>query len=86
MKTDVKTWVIDWFAEHTSLKQEEFAEKMGENYLEKGWIDSLAFISFINDIEEQFHLHFLNEEFQDRSFATIEGIIKTIEKKLHGKI
>jgi D-alanine--poly(phosphoribitol) ligase subunit 2 len=83
---DVKAWIIEWFEKNTNLKRDDIEKNICENYLEKGWIDSFKFISFITDIEEKFNIRFSNDQFQDRSFSTIKGIVKIIEEKINGKV
>ena len=83
MIDDVKTWIVEWFKENTELKDDEIG--VNDNYFEKGWIDSFQFISFITNIEERFDIRFSNDEFQDRSFSTIEGIVKIIRRKTNEK-
>ncbi len=85
MNVNIKTWIIDWFEENTGLKKDEIKSKLHDNYFEKGWIDSFKFISFITDIEERFNIRFSNDEFQDRSFSTIEGIVRIVQRKINGK-
>lgn len=82
---DVETWVINWFKQNTDLKKDDIAKNSFENYLEKGWIDSLKFISFISDIEGNFGIHFSNDEFQDRTFSTIAGLSKIIRNRINEK-
>ncbi len=84
--TDPESWILNWFQENTNVLQNEINENKDENYFMKGWIDSLKFISFISDIENQFKISFSNNEFQDRKFATINGIIKILEDKIHESI
>ena len=79
---DVKSWVIEWFAKNTGLREEEIEGKAQENYFEKGWIDSFKFISLVSEIEETFSISFSNDEFQATSFATIEGLVRTIKEKM----
>jgi len=81
---DVTTWVIDWFEKNTGLDKDEIEGNIDENYLEKGWIDSFSFINFISDMETHFSIHFSNDQFQDRAFSTINGIVKIIEGKING--
>lgn len=81
MSDDVKTWIIEWFKENTELKEGEMGVK--DDYFEKGWVDSFKFIFFIANIEERFDIRFSNDEFQDRSFSTIEGITKIIQRAMN---
>jgi len=82
---NTKDWIINWFEENTDLNKEEIEKNISENYFAKGWIDSLKFISFITDIEGNFNIRFSNEEFQNRSFSTIEGMSKIIQGKVNEK-
>lgn len=83
MSTNIKGWVIDWFLANTEATKDNLDTKA--NYFQKEWLDSFAFISFVSAIEEQFKVSFSNEEFQDRSFSTIDGIVTIIGRKLDGK-
>jgi acyl carrier protein len=83
---DIQSWVVSWFSKNTDVSKEEVVENISQNYFEMGWIDSLQFISFISDIEREFGIHFSNDEFHDRSFATVQGIVGIIERKAKEKI
>ena len=61
-------------------------QNLNENYLEKGWIDSLKFISLVTDIELKFSITFSNDMFQNKAFTTIGGLIHIIDSEVNGKI
>lgn len=82
MNSDVKAWLIGWFKNETGEAEGSIKNKLHENYLSNGWLDSFKFIYFITAVEETFNISFDNNEFQDRSFATIEGVAKIIERKI----
>ncbi len=79
---EIKNWIVHWFQENSGIQEEEILKNLNLNYLEKGWMDSFAFIGFITHIEQQFGIAFLNDEFQDRSFATVDGLTKIIKRKI----
>ena len=81
MKTDPQEWLINWFVNNVGLSKEEISFKTKDNYLESGWIDSLKFVNFILEIEQEFGVHFSNEDFQDREFGTIDGLVRYIRQK-----
>jgi acyl carrier protein len=83
---NLKSWIIQWFLDNSNLSGKEIEENLDENYLIKGWIDSLKFISFINDVENEFQISFSNDEFQNRKFATVNGLTKIIEDKINDKL
>ena len=82
MEINVKEWVVQWFAEHVGIETEVIKENLDVNFFHNGWIDSFQFINFISDIEDEFDITFSNDEFQDRSFASINGISISITNKL----
>ena len=78
---DVENWLFDWFEKNTPAKKHEISKKLSENYFENGWLDSLKFIELINDVEQEFEILFSNDEFQNRKFATINGLREIITGK-----
>lgn len=80
----VKTWIIEWFEKNSNISAEEIKNKTSESYFENKWLDSYSFINFISDMEEKFNIQFSNDEFQNREFATIDGLTKIIESKING--
>jgi len=81
----IENWTIEWFIKNTDAEKSEILEKLSENYFLEGWIDSLKFILFISEIEDEFQISFSNDEFQNRKFATINGIIEIIKERVNGK-
>ena len=59
----------------------KYIKKLSENYFKNGWLDSLKFIELINDVEQEFEILFSNDEFQNRKFATINGLREIITGK-----
>ncbi len=78
---DVENWLFDWFEKNTPAKKHEISKKLSENYFKNGWLDSLKFIELINDVEQKFEILFSNDEFQNRKFATINGLREIITGK-----
>ncbi len=78
---DVENWLFDWFEKNTPAKKHEISKKLSENYFKNGWLDSLKFIELINDVEQKFEILFSNDEFQNRKFATINGLREIITEK-----
>ena len=78
MKLDIKEWLINWFANYTGKTTDEVLTHAAENYFDIGLIDSFGFIGLIEDLEEECDLSFSNDAFEDRNFATIDGLVKII--------
>lgn len=80
---NVNEWIITWFQNNSEVSLNEINKNLETNYLEQGWIDSLKFVSFVSELEENFKIIFSNDEFQNRDFATINGLVKIIEAKIN---
>ncbi len=83
---NVKEWLINWFKINSDLTKEEIENNTNDDYLAKGWIDSFKFVSFITEIEEEFKITFSTDEFQNRLFATLEGLDKIIEARIEKEL
>lgn len=83
---NVLNWLIEWFVRNSDLNKNEISESLNENYLLKGWIDSLKFIMFVTDIETKLNIKFSNDEFQKNEFSTILGLSKIIEAKINERL
>lgn len=81
-KLKIKEWVINWFLINSNATQNNIKNNLNENYLETGWIDSLQFVSFISDIENEFKIRFDNDEFQNKEFSNISGLSELIKEKM----
>jgi len=79
---DVKDWIIEWFSKKSDIEKSEIEKNIHEDYLVKCWIDSLKFVELITDIENHFNIKFSNDEFQDRVFSTVFGLVQHIETKI----
>jgi acyl carrier protein len=77
-------YIEKWFLQNSSIEIEDIKNSYDVNYLQIGWIDSFDFIKMITDIEQYFKIKFKNDEFQNRSFATIDGLVHIVEVKLDG--
>ncbi len=79
---NINEWVINWFVENSDAEEEDIKPNIENNYFESGWIDSFEFMNLISDIEDEFEIEFSNDEFQNRDFATINGLIKILKGRM----
>lgn len=75
-----KEWLISWFENNANVDRETLEQNLDVNYLDAGYIDSFVFISLIGDIEDEFEIDFDNEQFIDRNFATINGLVEILDE------
>jgi acyl carrier protein len=79
---NAKGWLLHWFEVNSDLSIEEIERNLQEDYLAKGWIDSFKFVTLVTEIEGEFKITFSTDEFQDRAFATLDGLSKIIEARI----
>ena len=78
-------WVKMWFKNNVGIEENVLVRNINNDYFSLGWIDSFQFISLVSDIETSFKFSFSNDEFQDRTFATITGLARIINNKNNAK-
>ena len=83
MERNIREWLLDWFEQNSSVSRDVLEENMDENYFNAGYIDSFVFISLIDEIEDEFEVEFDNDQFTDRSFATINGLIEILDSMVN---
>lgn len=81
-KKNIAQWLVNWFVKRTGQTGPEIEARITENYFETGLIDSFAFIELVADLEDAFAFEFDNEAFEDRSFASIQGLAKIVQDLL----
>jgi len=70
-------WLTAWFDRRSPL-----VELTPEtNFFTADAIDSFGVIELIEEIEEQFSVTFVQEDFQDPRFVTIQGLAELIMEK-----
>ena len=77
---NIQNWIINWFEEHTIASKDELTNGLEVDYFERGWIDSMGFIEFLSDVEEQFNIELDNEAFQNSDFSTIAGLARILNE------
>lgn len=76
----IKEDIIAWFSQQSGVSEEEILQNANENYFDLGYIDSFAFIELLSLLEDKGYT-FSNEQFENRKFATIAGLIAILEGK-----
>lgn len=73
-KEKIKKWLIEWFCGQTGRTPAEIEAHADENYFDLGYLDSFGFIELVEAPEETHQVAFPSDAFEDRSFATINGL------------
>jgi acyl carrier protein len=84
-KVVVKEWVLDWFIKEKSIPKDELLNQFDNNYFENGFINSLAFVNFLVDIESMFQISLENNDFTTEGFFTLKGTVQVIESKINSQ-
>jgi len=69
-------WLIRWF--ETRYPEGGQISDLTENYFDTARVDSMGIMDLVLDIEGQFGIKFNERHFQDRRFATIQGLSEMI--------
>ena len=69
-----KEWVINYFEK----KSGNHVSNLDANYFDAGLIDSFGVIELVEEVESVFGIRLSEQDFQDRRFSTITGLIEMI--------
>ena len=80
---DTQKWIVDYFCLHCGADEAEVKANLDVNYFQAGYVDSFQFINMVSDIEEEFGIEFDNDQFENRSFSTVNGLANIIEEMMN---
>lgn len=72
-------FIINWFAEKSTMSKKELEMNLDINYFEQGLIDSFAFLELITACEEKYGVSFSDDDFANDKIFTISGLIEVLE-------
>lgn len=78
---DIRKYVLAALQEKHMIQQSVDLEEL--NYVEEGYVDSLGFVQFVFDLEEQFDITFSDEEMMSEEFRIVGKLISLIESKIN---
>lgn len=76
-------YIIGWFVEH-STEGEAIKDKVKDNYLTNGFIDSFGFLELIASCEEEYGISFSDNDFENDDIFSIQGLAEIIDSKVGG--
>ena len=79
--TDVKEFVTEYIQREYTVPED--VDIMTLNYIEAGYIDSMAFIQFISTIEDEYDIEFEVEDIENPDLRIVGNLIDFINKKLN---
>ena len=78
--TDVKEFVTEYIQREYTVPED--VDIMTLNYIEAGYIDSMAFIQFISTIEDEYDIEFEVEDIENPDLRIVGKLIDFINSKL----
>lgn len=81
-KNDPRDWVMAYFSKLGPVPD----DCAGVNYFEAGFIDSFGVIELIDAIESEFGIELSESHYEDRRFATIDGLADIIVAELQKRV
>lgn len=78
--TDVKEFVTEYIQREYTVPED--VDIMTLNYIEAGYIDSMAFIQFISTIEDEYDIEFEVEDIENPELRIVGKLIDFIKSKI----
>ena len=78
--TDIKEFVTEYIQREYTVPED--VDIMTLNYIEAGYIDSMAFIQFISTIEEEYDIEFEVEDIENPKLRIVGKLIDFIQAKI----
>jgi len=78
--TDIKEFVTEYIQREYTVPEE--VDIMTLNYVEGGYIDSMAFIQFISTIEDEYDIEFEVEDIDNPELRIVGKLIEFIKSKI----
>jgi acyl carrier protein len=76
--TTIRNYIFDYLQKEYTFPDEDIDTI---NYVENGYIDSLAMIKFVIALEEKFGIEFSDDELSLPDFKLVGGLINLVESK-----
>ena len=80
---NVKDFIVDYIQREYTLPAD--IDIMNLNYVESGYIDSMALIQFIAMIEDEFGITFTDEELATEDVKVVGKMVALVSAKMNGK-
>ena len=81
--TDIKEFVTEYIQREYTVPED--VDIMTLNYIEAGYIDSMAFIQFISTIEDEYDIEFEVEDIENPDMKIVGKLIDFISEKVAEK-
>jgi len=78
--TDIKEFVTEYIQREYTVPED--VDIMTLNYIEAGYIDSMAFIQFISTIEDEYDIEFEVEDIDNPELRIVGKLIDFIQSKI----
>lgn len=78
--TDIKEFVTEYIQREYTVPED--VDIMTINYIEAGYIDSMAFIQFISTIEDEYDIEFEVEDIENPKLRIVGKLIDFIQAKI----
>ena len=75
-------WLYEWF----SKRNPDVNISKDTDYFNQNLIDSLGIIELVEDLEANFKIQFISNDFQDRRFSSIKGLAEIMSEKKSGEL
>lgn len=77
---DIKVFVLNKLQENYPFPKDMDEDSF--NYVEEGYVTSLGMIQFVIELEEEFNIHFSEEELASEEFHIVGKLLRLIKQKI----
>jgi len=82
-KTDIREYILEALQREYSFKDGVDVDTI--NYVDEGFMDSLALVQFVVELEDEFGIEFTEEEMESSEFKVVGLLIDLVERKAEGQ-
>ena len=80
MRAEIIEYIVELIEQHGKLPAEVNPEEF--NYIDTGYIDSIAIMKFMIELERRFEISLTPQDMVRDDFRTVEGLCDIIMKKM----
>lgn len=76
---EIKSFIVEYLEREYALPTDIDIDNF--NFVDEGYVDSMAMVQFIVLLEDEFGIAFSDDELMDKSFRTVGGLAQVVARK-----
>ena len=83
MSEKIRKFILKYISKKGKLPKDVDIDQF--DYIDTGYIDSMAFLRFVVALEQEFDIELTDEDIMRHDFKTVGGLAAVIENKIEAK-